>query len=139
MATREQARVALTTKVNALKATWLAYTLIVEYDNRMLVNLATQQNPFLRVGMVYMDGFQIDMSTAPSHRILGTIVVEAFTKEGGGSKMANDLLQHFYPSLHMSDAMPPIRTYAAQFKTGRVFDGWQPEAAIIPFWFDSNA
>lgn len=139
MATREDVRVALTTKINALKATWAAYTLIVEYDNRTLVNLATQQNPYLKVSIVYMDGFQVDMAASPTHRVLGTIIVEAFTKEGGGSKMANDLLQHFYPNLQMSDAMPPIRTYAAQFKTGRLFDGWQPEAVIIPFWYDNKA
>lgn len=139
MATREQARVAITTKVNTLKVAWVAYPLIVEYDNRTLVNLATQQNPYLKVSIQYMNGYQVDMSTTPNHRMIGTIIVEAFTKEGGGSKMANDLLQHFYTGLHMTDSMPPVRTYAAQFKTGRLFDGWQPEAAIIPFWFDSNS
>lgn len=138
MATREQARVAITTRVNALKATWVAYPLIVEYDNRNLVNLATQTNPFLKVSIVYMNGYQVDLSATPNHRMLGTIIVEAFSKEGSGSKMANDLLQHFYPTMHMTDSMAPVRTYAAQFKTGRLFDGWQPEAAIIPFWFDSN-
>jgi hypothetical protein len=139
MSTREQARVALVTKIEALKATWTAYPLLVEYDNRLTANAATQVNPYLRVSTTYMDGWQIDLAKNPKHRLLGVIVIEALVKEGAGQKLANDLLEHFYPSIHLTDQNPPLRTEAVKFKTAKVINGWVADAAIIPFWFDSMA
>lgn len=138
MSTREEARVALVTKVEALKATWTAYTLVVQYDNRLLVDLAKQTNPYLRVSMEYLDGNQIALGPNGGHRLIGAIVVEAWVKEGAGMKQANDLLQHFYPSMHMTDSMFPLRTYAAQFRSGNAVKGWVAEAAIIGFWHDAT-
>ena len=136
MATREDARVALVTAVEALKTTWSAYSLIVEYDNRILVNRSTQSNPFLCVNMKYMGGEQLALGENGGHRLMGVIELEANVKQGQGSKLANDLLQHFYPTLHMTDAFPPIRTYAARFSSKPAKEGWENEVALIPFWFD---
>lgn len=139
MATREQARVALVTKVEALKATWTSYALVVEYDNKLAANPATQVNPYLKVSTVYMDGWQIDLAKSPKYRLLGVIILEAMVKEGSGQKLANDLLEHFYPSIHLTDQNPPLRTEAVKFKTAKAVNGWVADAAIIPFWFDSMA
>ena len=137
MTTREQARVALVNAVEALKATWTAYPLTVEYDNRMAVNRATQTNPFLCVKLRYMGGEQIALGENGGHRLMGIIELEANVKEGQGSKLANDLLQHFYPSLHKTDAHSPLRTYAARFSSKPPTKGWDNEVALIPFWFDA--
>lgn len=138
MATREDARAALTTRIEALKAVWSAYPLEIEYDNQNRVNPSTQVNPYLCVHLVWLDGYQVDLAQNPLHRVLGTIILEAKTKEGQGTKKALALLDHFYEPLHMTDANTPLRTQAARFKTLEAKLGWATDAAIIPFWFDMS-
>lgn len=139
MATRESARVALTTKIEELRATWSDYALIVEYDNLNKVNLPMQTLPYLCVNLVHVDGWQIDLAQNPQQRFVGTIVLEAKVKEGQGTKLAFDLLQHFYPSLQMTDALAPLRTHAAKFKELPAAAGWHTCAVLIPFWYDAQS
>jgi hypothetical protein len=136
MATREDVRVALVNAVELLKATWVGYPLLVEYDNRITVNRSTQSDPFLCVNLRYMGGEQVALGENGGHRLSGVLELEANVKQGQGSKLANDLLSHFYPSLHMTDAHYPLRTYAARFSSKPPKDGWDKEVALIPFWFD---
>jgi len=135
--TREQVRVALATKINSTLALWADYPLEVEYDNKMTVNRATQSNPFLCVSMVYMDGEQIALGENGGNRVMGVIVLEANVKEGSGTAQANTLLDFFYPVVHKTDSMPPLRTQAAKFSSKPAKDGWVAQAALIPFWYDS--
>lgn len=134
---RESVRVALVAKVEALKATFTAYPLAIEYVNGQAVNTATQSNPYLKVHLTYQDGQQIDLGRNPDYRMIGTIVLEACVKEGTGTRQANELLEHFYPALHMKDTIPPLRTLAARFTSRPARQGWSAEAALIPFWADS--
>lgn len=135
--TRNDVLEKLRTRVEALKATWVGLPLAIEYDNLASVNTSTQQHPYLCVSMVFLDGFQIDLSASPGHRVLGSIVIESKAKEGSGNKAQNSLLDHFYRGVHMTDTMTPLRTYAARFSSKPAFDGWTTQAAIIPFWYDS--
>lgn len=133
----ELARVAFTQKIEQLKATFTDYPLTVEYGNGDAVNVALQTRPYLKASIRYQDGKQIDLAERPGHRLIGTIVLEARVKAGAGTKQANDLLWHFYPALHMSEAMYPLRTLAARLTPAPVKDGWTAESALIPFWIDS--
>lgn len=137
MSTMEQARVALVTKIEALKTTWSAYPLLIQYDNRESINYATQVNPFLRVSIDYLDGSQIALGPNGGHRMMGVILLEAWSKVGTGSKLANELLEHFYPGISQSDAMPPLRTQASSFKSGNKINGWVAQASLTPFWHDT--
>ena len=134
---RELVRTALVAKVETLRSSFTSYSLKVEYANGEKVNTALQTTPYLRVWIVYQDGDQINLASAPDYRLIGTIVVEARVKEGNGTKAANELLNHFYPAIHMKDTIPPLRTLAARFSSKPASDGWAAEAAIIPFWADS--
>lgn len=134
---RERIRLALTNKVEALKLTFTDYPLVIEYANGQVVNTATQTQPYLKVKIVYQGGDQINLALDPDHRAIGTIQVEAMVKAGTGTGAANRLLEHFYPALHLSDTMGPIRTRAARFASRDAKDGWAAEAALIPFWADS--
>lgn len=136
MTTREHARQALTAKIVALKATWTEYPLEVEFDNYDTVNQSTQTHPYLCVSMVYQDGFQIALGPAAPSRVLGTIVIEAKVKAGSGTAQANRLLEHFYPGVHMTDTLAPLRTLAARFDSAPPKSGWVAQAALIPFWYD---
>lgn len=135
--TLEQARAALTTKIEALKASWTDYPLVVEYYNTNIVNPSNQSKPYLSVNMMLVDGHQTSLGPNSGHRVMGTIKIEARVKEGSGSAQANKLLEFFYPAIHMTDTIPPLRTYAASFSSGQPAQGWVGQAANIPFWYDS--
>lgn len=133
---REAARIAVVTAVQALKATWTDYALSVEYGN-LLLDMSKQSTPFLRVTVLYSDGFQADMGVNSRHRLTGGILLEAIAKEGSGDKVQNQLLDHFYKPLHRSDAYPPLRTYAAKFLPVKPpVSGWSNAGVTIPFWYD---
>jgi hypothetical protein len=136
--TREQVRQAVTTRIQSLRASFTAYDLQVEYDNHNTINRSTQTLPFLAITFVYSDGYQTSLGQNSQHRPLGTIVVEAFDKEGAGTARINALLDHFYRGLHMTDTMPPVRTYAARFSSKLPWQGWVAQAALIPFWYDTE-
>lgn len=135
---RESVRTALVSKVETLKGSFTAYPLKVEYANGVEVNTALQTHPYLKVWIVYQDGAQVNLASSPDYRLIGTIVVEACVKQGSGTKVANELLAHFYTALHMKDTIPPLRTLAARFSSKPPADGWATEAALIPFWADST-
>jgi hypothetical protein len=136
--TFDSARVALYTKIEALRAAWSAYTLLVEYDNRRTVDPALQTKPYLTVTIDYKDGFQRDISAQPGYRRLGVIRLQAIVKEGMGRREADELLEYLYPALHMSNAMSPLRTRGAIPLTA-VPDLARNLVAYpvsIPFWMD---
>ena len=65
--TRDQVRKIVTGKVEALRASFQAYPLLVEYDNVITVNRSTQTLPFLAVDLVYMDGYQTALGVGNNH------------------------------------------------------------------------
>lgn len=136
---REAARIAVVTAVQALRATWTDYALEVEYGNALL-DMSKQTKPFLRVTVLYSDAFQVDMGSTPRHRATGGILLEALAKEGSGDKVQNLLLEHFYKPLHMKDTFTPIRTQAAKFLPVKpAIDGWSNCGVVVPFWYDDIA
>lgn len=130
------AQVAIATRVNQLAGLWTDFTLAVEYENQKSVNLATQTNPYIRLGIDYLDGYQADLAKNPIHRNLGMILIEACAKEGTGTLVLNRILEHFYKPMQMRDTLVPVRTYAARPTEGYPKDGWYRKPVMIPFWFD---
>jgi len=131
----EVIRQAVTNAVEAAKVTFTEYPLVIEYDNRILVDTQTQVNPFLQVRVLILDGGQVDLSNDPLHRYIGQLHLAAVTKEGGGSAEANRLLEHFYPKLH-KNSLGGVRTYMAKPSTPKPHLGWIYTPVLIPFWFD---
>ncbi len=135
MTTLEQARSAIATAVNNLAATWVTYTLEVEWDNRNTINFATQTNPYLCVEIMLIDGTQAGLTA--TQRVFGSLILTARVRKGQGTSSANTLLQHFYPSLQMSDTMFPVRTHAARIVSAGIVNDWAGQSAVIPFWYDN--
>lgn len=137
MTTRESFRQAVVTAVEARKALWSGYALIIEYDNRILVDTQTQTNPFLCVEIQYVDGEQVDLGGSPNHRTYGSLTVAAAVKEGSGSKQANELLEHFYPALHLT-TIDGARMWGAKPEKSKPHRGWVYYPVSIPFDFDTT-
>lgn len=137
--TREDVRKAITARVELLRASFITYQLVVEYDNQNAVNKAMQSLPYLAITIVYTDGKQVGLGPASEHRPMGTLVVEAWDKDGAGTARMNNLLEHFYRGLHNTDTIVPVRMYAARFASKRVpVYGWIAQSALIPFWYDTE-
>ena len=137
MTTREGFRQAVNVKVEARKALWTAYPLIIEYDNRLIADTQTQINPFLCVKIEYISGEQVDFGRAPNHRVYGSLVLAAAVKANSGVKQANDLLQHFYPACHLT-TISGARMWGAQFEKDKPHLGWVYYPVSIPFDFDTT-
>lgn len=132
---RDEARLALTNAILALQATYPG-GIPVELPNQKEVS-PTERTPYLRVVIRYQGGEQASLGrTVKHHRSYGHLLLEACVGAGTGTKVANDILQHFVPTLHMSDAHGGVRTMGAM-PVGEVErDGWHVSPVIIPFWFD---
>jgi hypothetical protein len=130
---REAARIGITNALLALKATYPG-GLEVELPNQVELDPAAQTAPFMKVRIVYQDGYQASLSR--HHRVIGHLVLECWVNAGLGTKPANDMMEHFYKPLHMSDSIPGVRTYAAKFIANLPRPGWDIHPVIIPFWFD---
>ena len=137
MTTRETFRQAVVTQIQALAATWVEYPLIVEYDNRTVVDTQKQTNPFLCVQIVYMGGEQVTLGTTPHHRVSGQIHLAAAVRDGQGSARSNALLQHFYPTLHLR-SIDGARMWGASFEKDRPHLGWVYSPILIPFDYDTT-
>ena len=88
MATLEQARIDITTAIEAAKTGAPISPLLIEYDNRIVVDTQTQTKPYLAVHIKFMDGSQADLSKSPIHRMLGQIHIAAVAKAAAGAKEA---------------------------------------------------
>jgi hypothetical protein len=137
MATLDQHRQSIVTAIEAAKLTFTDYPLVIEYDNRMLVDTATQVNPFLCVDIKFLDGRQADLSSSPIHRKIGQIHLQAVVKEGSGTAKALQLMEHFYQPLQRGQ-FGGVRTHMATFAKEMVFKGWVYYPAIVPFWTNDN-
>lgn len=137
MATLEQARIDIVTAIEAAKAGAPVSPLIIEYDNRIVVDTQTQVKPYLAVHVKFMDGNQADLAARPIHRIIGQIHIAAVTKLGTGSSEALKLLDFFYPQLHQR-SMGVVRCHMAKVVDVKLHLGWQYYPVLIPFWFDKT-
>lgn len=134
--TLEVIRVDVVTKVEAVRSGFSdGYPLIIEYDNRILVDTKTQKDPFLCVRTKLLSADQVNLSLTPTHRMWGQIELAAAIPEGAGQGQANRLLDYFYRALH-KQAFGTIRTLVASPAPPKSHLGWQYYAMAVPFWSD---
>lgn len=131
----EATRQSIVTAVEAVKSGAPTSPLVIEYDNRIVVDTQTQTLPFLVVNVVYFDGFQADLGDHPIQRIMGQIHIIAAVKEGSGSAKALALLDYFIPAIQRK-SFGSVRTYMSKVAPMKPYLGWCYYPALIPFWFD---
>jgi hypothetical protein len=111
------------------------YVVKVEFDNREVVNTKTQQDPYLIVKLMFVDGVQRDLSDNPTHRLDGQLQLWASVPKGTGSSAAWKLLEHFYRNLHRRRIAPSLFFMASPLNP-RVEDGRLLYGVAIPFIAD---
>ena len=131
-------RVAVVTAVESAKATFAGgYPLVIEYDNKIVVDTKTQVNPFLCVRTLMLDGFQVDISNNPLQRVTGQIHLGAAIPKGDGSAKALQLLDHFGPRLHRK-TLGVVRTLMSEPGKPVEHEDWVYYTLLVPFWSDQT-
>lgn len=136
MTTSTQVVEAIVGTIETRRAAWTAYTLAVEYDNRILVDLKTQTNPFLDARVIFMDGEQVDLGVSPRSRMFGQLHLSAVVREGAGWKQPRELLDFFVPSLSLI-TLNGVRMQGARPSKQHPHLGWVYYPVLIPFEADT--
>lgn len=131
--TLDEYRQALTAAVEAAKAGFTDYTIVMEYDNRVLVKPGEQANPVMSVSIIFSDGSQGDLSANPFHRMTGMLTLSARSKEGDGTAKAYKLVEHFYPKLHRR-TISQVNLEIAKPIPPKKLNGEWVVSVVIPFW-----
>ncbi len=131
MSNIETYRQQLVSAVEVAKETYANQDLVIEYDNRYLVDMNTQTDPFLCVEVSYVGAVQADLSNKPVHKIAGMLILTAKVREGAGTANAYNLLDHFYEKLQFR-VIGDCRMEMANIVRPAKLAGWWGISAIIP-------
>ena len=131
----ETARQSLVTAIEAVRGAAPGAPIVIEYDNRIVVDTQTQTAPFVCVQIMFMDSYQADISSNPIQRVIGQIHLSAVVKEGKGSAQALALLDYFAPLLQRKQ-FGTVRTLMSDMAPSKPHLGWRYYPILIPFWYD---
>lgn len=134
---RESIRIALATQIAAMQAAWLVAKgtpLVVEVDNRKMVDQATQSKPYLQVELRFMSAEQADLSHNPMVRHDGQLLLAAVAKDNSGMAAANELLDFARPYFELQ-YIGPMQCQVMQDYPGKSKLGWYYSPAIVNFWY----
>lgn len=108
---------------------------LVEYENRVQVDLAVQTAPYVSAELVYNDGDQVSMETNPGMRYSGSIWLGVHVKQGEGAAAATPFLQTL-ATLFKAKSFGGVVTRAPKPLPQRDHQGWVVYTLRIPFHFD---
>lgn len=132
----DQIRSALFSAVESAKVGFNGgYTLLIEYDNRIVVDTTKQTDPFLTVELDFSDSEQADLSNNPVQRYSGMLTLNAAVPLGSGRAQALKLLDWFYPQLQRK-AFGVVRTEMARVRVERRHNNWVYYPVYVPFRSD---
>jgi hypothetical protein len=131
---RETIRKDITAAVSAAVTT-LYPKMVVEYDNRVIVDTATAQAPFLQCNIRFVDSEQRELAPDSATRYRGQIELAVAVKDGQGVAEAYKVLDALVPLLQRK-ALGTVRTYNAQSVRDKPHLGWVYFPSLIPFWSD---
>lgn len=131
----ELTRQKIVTAVEALRASYPIQPLVVEYDNRLSVDIANQTAPYLIAEVVFITSIQADLSDHPRQRVYGQLLLTASSKDGSGSAKALTIIEHFSRGLQRN-TYSGVRMGISTFIKPKEHLGQWLVSAIVPFWFD---
>jgi hypothetical protein len=137
-------RQGIVTVIEQARAAWNAgghgYQLLVDYENRNAVDLASQVDPYLAVDIVFRDGEQIDLGDSPVVCDDGQIMLAVGVKEGSGTQKASELLDFIRPYLQLRDDIPNgVRTRVGRPQPPKTLVGFYYLPLVVGFWRHAQA
>ena len=132
------ARQDIAAAIEAARAAWTAYPLVVEQENRDVIDQVTQVNPYVGVDVVFYDGQQMDLGPDPLQGIYGQIYLAVCTQEGKGTSGVTPLMDYMNKALSrrtfslVKTAVPKPQPYVIK-------KGWYCQISLINFWYHELA
>lgn len=132
--TQPVARQQIAAAVEAARLAWPTYNLLVESENRTMVDHATQVEPYAAVDVIFDDAEQADMSHKPLQRVMGVIHLAVCVKEGQGTAKCDLVMAHMAKALSFK-IMPLVKTKVARPQRPVSRKGWYCQLTLIDFWY----
>lgn len=132
--TIQAARLAITTQFELALAAYPVPKPVVEYDNRNLIDTTKQVLPYISLSIFNISGKQLDLADKPMTMQAGQIVISANVKEGGGSLVADRLLDYFIPWFELKE-LGIVRTHSGVASGEKTVKGWCVYPILVPFWW----
>jgi hypothetical protein len=114
-----------------------AYPLVVEMDNRVVVDQSKQINPYLKVMIDFLTAGQADLSDNPLKQSLGQIVIHVVVKAGTGSVAGSTLRDLICPYFD-AKVMGPVHCHMAERQRTQAIAGWDYAPILINFWMHTR-
>lgn len=132
----ETARSDIVGAVEAALAAWAGppTPLRLAYDNQTLFDVDAQLDPYLAVELFFLDGGQLSIGATKALQDLGQIHLVAHVRENAGTRVAQQILDHFRPYLQLK-SFSLVRTHAGRGAAPYSKGGWVCLPLIIPFWY----
>lgn len=129
------ARTAVQEVVAQIQEDWTAYPLVVELDNRSVVDQGQQTKPYLKVRIVPMrGGGQSDLADRPFVEQRGQILLYACAREGSGAGEADALLDFITDYFDMA-VLGTLHCTAVEATEPKNVKGWREVPAIVNYWY----
>ena len=132
------ARQEIAQAIETARAAWTPYNLVVEQENRDIVDQVTQSNPYVGVDVVFYDGQQMDLGPAPLQGIYGQIFLAVCTQEGKGTSGVTPLMDYMNKALSRK-AFALVKTGVPKPQPYVIKKGWYCQISLINFWYHELA
>lgn len=133
-----QARREIATAIEAARLAWTDYPLVVEQENRDVINYATQVKPFVSVDVVFYDGKQMDLGPEPLQGVYGQVYIAVCTQEGKGTSEVTPVIDHMSKALSRQ-SFPLVKMGVPQPQPAVTRKGWYCQVTLVSFWYHELA
>lgn len=124
----------ITAVITQIIADHSEYPLVVEQQNKTVVDQAGQDNPYLRVEIRFLSADQLDLADRPRVEKWGQIHLIAVTKPGSGTSRAKALLD-FVATRFELKRVGIVNCLAVSGSTGKEVKGLWCEPSIVNFYY----
>lgn len=107
----------------------------IQWDNRYVIDMASQQDLFLAVDFVIGAAHQMSLGQTRVVRYWGQIAITVNIKEGQGIHKVTQVLDVLCLALGMK-SFNGLNTQAATPQRPLLEKGWHVQPLGVPFWFD---
>ncbi len=135
MGAQTTARSDIMTVMDAIVAAWTDYPLLVEAEDRDVVDQSSQTNPYVTVEIRNLSAIQKDLADRPLVEQRGQILITVMTREGTGTVVPNKLIDFITPYFDMK-AFSLVRTHPVEIYPAKYALGWRLAPMLINFWYN---
>ena len=132
------ARQDIAAAIEAARAAWTPYNLVVEQENRDIIDQVTQVNPYVGVDLMFYDGQQMDLGPAPLVGVYGHILLAVCTQEGKGTSGVTPVMDHMSQALSRK-TFSLVKTSVPKPQPYVIRKGWYCQLSLINFWYHELA